>query len=64
MPEREELVALLAAATKTDERGRKTLACARALAIAERQGVTAKEIGLICDESEVRIVGCQLGCFK
>ena len=39
------------------------LACAEALAIAERLGVEPQEVGRAANEVGVKIVDCQLGCF-
>ncbi len=39
------------------------LGCERALALAARLGVAPAVIGRLCNESDVRIVACQLGCF-
>ncbi len=50
------------AAVETD--GRKKLPCAKAFIIASENGVTIGEIGDICDEEEIRISHCQLGCFE
>ncbi|MBD3243120.1 MAG: hypothetical protein GF331_21190 [Chitinivibrionales bacterium] len=47
----------------TERDGKRILACARALALAERLGVTPREVGTICDENGIRIAHCQLGCF-
>ena len=39
-------------------------ACSQLLAIAERTGTPAKEVGRVCDEMDIRIRSCQLGCFR
>ncbi|OHB63938.1 MAG: hypothetical protein A2Y76_15820 [Planctomycetes bacterium RBG_13_60_9] len=44
--------------------GRKTISCARAFEIHRQHGVPLGDIGRICDESDIRICACQLGCFK
>ncbi len=44
--------------------GRKTLACARAFEIHQRHGIPLRDIGRICDENNIRICACQLGCFQ
>ncbi len=44
--------------------GRKALACARALEIHRRHGIPLRDIGRICDENDIRICACQLGCFQ
>ena len=38
--------------------------CRALLAIAERLGVKPAEVGHACNEMNVRIRGCQLGCFR
>lgn len=47
----------------TERDGRRVLACAKALALADELRVAPREIGRICDENDIRIVHCQLGCF-
>jgi len=44
--------------------GRKTLACAEAFRLAAELGVEAIQIGRICDQQDIRLCGCQLGCFS
>jgi len=38
--------------------------CRALLAIAERLGVKPAEVGRACNEIDVHIGGCQLGCFR
>jgi len=38
--------------------------CKALLALAERLGVPPARIGLACNELEIKIRGCQLGCFR
>ena len=45
-------------------KGRKTLACARAFEIHRQHGIPLRDIGRICDENDIRIRACQLGCFQ
>ncbi|MFH1729968.1 MAG: hypothetical protein ABIA04_16270 [Pseudomonadota bacterium] len=40
------------------------IACKKALKIAEDLKLSEKEIGNACDTLEIKIAGCQLGCFK
>ena len=54
--------ALTAATTERD--GRKTLSCAAAFQIAESLDVKLTDIRAWCDANGVKIVHCQLGCFK
>jgi hypothetical protein len=46
-----------------EREGRRILSCARAFEIHRRHGVPLAEIGRICDENDIRIRACQLGCF-
>ncbi len=43
--------------------GRKKLACAEAFKLAQELDVEAAEIGRICNQQNIRICKCQLGCF-
>jgi len=45
-----------------EEKDRK-LPCAKAFAIASELAVSNAEVGKICNEIDVKIVSCQLGCF-
>ena len=47
--------------TKTLE-GR--IACAQCFEIARRCDVSLRQIGDVCDDQDIRITSCQLGCFK
>jgi hypothetical protein len=44
--------------------GRLTLACAKAFKVAEQFDAGLSAIGRICNEEGIKIVHCQLGCFK
>jgi hypothetical protein len=44
--------------------GRRTISCARAFEIHRQHDVPLADIGRICDENEIRICACQLGCFR
>ncbi len=44
--------------------GRKKLACAEAFELARKFETEVIEIGRICDQHNIRICKCQLGCFK
>ncbi len=44
--------------------GRKKLACAEAFELAHELGVKVAEIGHICNQQNIRICKCQLGCFS
>lgn len=39
------------------------LPCREAFSIAEEFGVTVAEIGKFCNEQNIKICSCQLGCF-
>jgi len=43
--------------------GRKKLACAEAFEIAREFKVEVIEIGRICNQHNIKICKCQLGCF-
>lgn len=47
-----------------EREGRKTISCARAFEIHRQHDVPLAEIGRICDENDIKIRACQLGCFK
>lgn len=44
--------------------GRKVLSCAAAFRLARELKVPLRDIGRFCDQHQIRIVGCQLGCFS
>jgi len=44
--------------------GRTKLTCASALLIARQSGVKPSEVGAMCNEHNIRISTCQLGCFE
>ena len=48
----------------SEMKGRTVLPCAKAFALAAELDAKIKDIGRICDENGIRIVMCQLGCFK
>ena len=63
MSKEEDLInAVLERAQETD--GRKKLACAEAFELAKEFEVEVIEIGRICNQHNIRICKCQLGCFK
>ena len=47
---------------KKSESGR--ISCRAALALAERLGVAPSFVGKAANRERVKIVACQLGCFK
>ncbi len=40
------------------------LPCASALKIAKDLGLNPKKVGDYCNENDIKIAACQLGCFK
>jgi hypothetical protein len=61
---REEVVKRVTEEAREREDGRKVLACGRAFRVAKECGVPVKVIGDICAEKNVKIIACQLGCFR
>jgi hypothetical protein len=50
---------------KTFEDGDKIkLTCASAFQIAAKTTATLKDIGRLCNENDIRITKCQIGCFE
>jgi len=47
-----------------DEAADGRVACKALLELARRTATTPAKIGKLCDKMNVRIRGCQLGCFK
>ncbi len=47
-----------------EREGRLTLRCGEAFGLAEKHGVAPAEIGRVCNDHHIKIIGCQLGCFK
>ena len=46
------------------ENGTKKLKCAEAFELAKELEVKVIEIGRVCNEQNIKICNCQLGCFK
>lgn len=62
MMEKEDLIsAVLKQAKEVD--GRKKLTCAEAFVLARQFKVGIIEIGRICNQNNIKIHKCQLGCF-
>lgn len=40
------------------------LACKRAWELADKLDIPRRELGKLCNEAEIKIAACQLGCFK
>jgi len=54
--------AVIAAARESD--GKKRLSCQIAFDLAEKFDVTRKTVGQTCNDNNIKITNCQLGCFK
>jgi hypothetical protein len=65
MDRNEQLVdAVLKSATKGGEsEDRKQMTCAEAFRLAKTYEAEVIEIGRICNQHDIRICKCQLGCF-
>ena len=62
MDKKEELIdAVLKQSLKTD--GRKKLKCIEAFEIARKFDAELSDVGRICNQNNIRICKCQLGCF-
>ena len=55
---------LLEAVVKSENGDREKMTCAEAFALANKYEANIGEIGRICNENNVKICKCQLGCFK
>ena len=44
--------------------GRKILSCSEASKLSQEHGISLKEIGEACNEHGIKIIECELGCFK
>ena len=66
MDKKEQLVeAVLGSADGGKEPARREkLACAEAFGLAEKFDAEIAEVGRICNQNNVKICKCQLGCFK
>jgi hypothetical protein len=54
---------LLAASTLGDD-GRRRLSCVDAFSLHAKHGIPLPTIGAICDDENIRLTRCQLGCFE
>ena len=54
--------AVLNASSQVD--GKPKLSCVKALVIAKEFCVNPAEVGKICNDRNIKISSCQLGCFK
>lgn len=66
MDKKEQLVeAIFGSADGTEQsKPRERLTCAEAFELAEEFDTAVAEVGRICDENNIKICKCQLGCFK
>ena len=66
MDMKEQLVeAVVRSADGTEQRKpRERLTCAEAFEIAEKFDAELAEVGRICNDNNIKICKCQLGCFK
>lgn len=63
MSKQEDLInAAIALAQESEPK--KNLTCAQAFELAEEFDTAIIEIGRICNQHNIRICECQLGCFK
>jgi hypothetical protein len=44
--------------------GKRKLPCAKAFELSRKYSITLREIGKYCNENDIRISACQLGCFE
>jgi hypothetical protein len=61
MDKKEQVVAAIRRSAEDD---RQRLTCAEAFGLAEKLEAQIGEIGRICNQNNVKICKCQLGCFK
>ncbi len=63
MDEQSEITEAVTGAAK-DIEGKKRLACAQAFELASGLDVPLSQIGEICNDNDIKICSCQLGCFQ
>jgi len=44
--------------------GRKKLSCKNAFELSEKFGIALHDITKCCNQNDIKIYACQLGCFK
>lgn len=66
MDKKDQLVdaVIKSADSRQEPDGQKRLTCAEAFELARRFEIKVIEVGRICNQNNVRICKCQLGCFK
>ena len=47
-----------------DEGDKKKLNCAKAFELAAKFDVSKKQVRQLCDDNNIKIANCQLGCFE
>jgi len=57
-------VAVQLSQTRREPNGRRELACDEAFDLARRFEVKVGQVGRICNQNNIKICKCQLGCFK
>jgi hypothetical protein len=63
MTDREKLVQLILDASGEKD-GKKRIDCATAFGLAKKHGLKLADIGAACNEENIKIINCQLGCFQ
>jgi hypothetical protein len=63
MEHNDELVAAVIEKSKMID-GKRRLSCAQAFELARQFDAKIVKIGLICNRQGIKIINCQLGCFK
>lgn len=43
--------------------GKRKIACPKAFELSKNYSISLKEIGDCCNENDIKLYGCQLGCF-
>ena len=56
------IAAITSSAVESD--GKTKLSCVKAFEIAEQFAISKQDIGQLCNENDIKIAACQLGCFK
>jgi hypothetical protein len=63
MTDREKLIQLVLGAC-SEKNGKKRINCATAYGLAKKHKLKLADIGAVCNEEKIKIINCQLGCFK
>lgn len=62
MENKEHILAALRNAS-IEKGGKRYITCARVFELAEHLGIERRLAGDFCNEADIKISGCQLGCF-